>query len=155
MLLRIFLLAGLIRRWLRPLSLRMFFLSFFLSFVLSFSLPFGLYSFGFSFCYSVFVLAQYTVYINSTPYHKGRQSLLPFTQPVGCSYPNSQAASVIEGYWVQPPLKGIAWPTKKSLSSEAKNKANNASSSALAKRPSGTCRRKDFLNPSFCCSSGG
>ena len=41
-------------------------------------------------------------------------------------------------YCAQPPLNGIACPTKKSLSFEAKNTANIASSSAVARRPAGT-----------------
>jgi len=41
-------------------------------------------------------------------------------------------------YWTQPPLKGMAWPTKKSLSSDARNRANRASSSGVARRGIGT-----------------
>ena len=39
---------------------------------------------------------------------------------------------------IQPPEKGMAWPTKKLLSSLARNSANSASSRAVASRPSGT-----------------
>jgi hypothetical protein len=51
--------------------------------------------------------------------------------------PNAQYG-VSARYCAQPPEKGIDWPTKKSLSFEARNNAKSASSRAVASLPIGT-----------------
>ena len=58
-------------------------------------------------------------------------------------------------YCAHPPLNGIDWPTKKSLSSEARKSAKSASSRPVASRPMGTPLASSCLKASVSVNSGG